>query len=128
MLERMDIGKTNVLAFKATGKVTTDEMKEVSPQINRAIQDHGRIRLFLEVDDYKAMSAGAFFEDAQLTPKMRSIEKVAVVGESRTQKSLADLANLVGNISNTEVKYFTTDRKDEAIDWVTKGPTEPARQ
>jgi hypothetical protein len=126
MLQKIDIGAKSCLAYKVSGKVTADELKPVSPDMNKAIKDNGRICMMLELNDPK-MTLGAFIEDAQMMPKMKDVEKIAVVGESRTEKALTDIANVIGNASRTEVKYFTPDRRNEAIDWVKKSAMKPSK-
>jgi hypothetical protein len=116
MLEKLDIGNEKVLAYRASGEVTRDDMKTMEPEMDRTIQENGRANLLLEMKDYKNITVRGLLEETRMLPKMNNIDRVAVVGDSGIQKNMAEITDFIGKASETEVKYF--DKRDEAADWV----------
>jgi SpoIIAA-like len=117
MIEPIPGAPTGVLAFKAVGKVeAADYEKVLTPAIETAISEHGKVRLVYELGpEYKGYSAGAAWEDMKLwTPHLTKWERCAGVTD---HSLLADAIRAFAIIMPGDVKIFPVANLDEALAW-----------
>jgi hypothetical protein len=117
MIESIEGAPAGVLAFRAVGKVEAADYEQVlTPAIEAAIAQHGKIRLVYELgDEYEGYSAGAAWEDMRLwTPHVKRWEPCAVVTDHRM---LADAVRGFAMLMSGEVKVFRVGELDEALAW-----------
>ncbi|MCC6907878.1 MAG: STAS/SEC14 domain-containing protein [Phycisphaerales bacterium] len=113
MTTRAD-GRT--IVFRLTGKLTRDDYEMFVPALESAIEEHGRIRLLVDLMDFHGWTAGALWEDIKFDARHFSdIERVALVGESRWEKGMAMFCK---PFTAATVRYFNTARRDEAVRWI----------
>ena len=117
VIERIETAPAGVLAFRAVGKVEASDYESVlTPAIEAAVADHGRIRLVFELgSEFEGYSAGAAWEDLKLwTPHLRSWERCAVV----TDKGwITDAIRVFRVVMPGEVKVFPAGELDAALAW-----------
>ena len=113
MRER-DNGK--IIEVKATGKLTKEDYQQFVPEVDRLVEQHGKVRILFEMHDFHGWSAGALWQDIRFDMRHFSdIERVAIVGETRWQKGMATFCK---PFTRAEIRYFDHEHADEAGKWI----------
>jgi len=106
----------NVVAYHFSGTITRAEIQEIHREIKSAIEEHGRIRILLEIADLDFPEASAVIEDLKLTPQyLRDVERYAIVGDKPWESWLAAITS---KITKGEAGYFENDDLDAAWAWI----------
>jgi hypothetical protein len=112
-LEEMKKGK--LLDVHVSGKLAKDDYKEFVPEVDRLIEQHGKIRVLLKMTDFRGWKAGALWEDIKFDLKHFSdIERVAMVGEKKWQKGMSQFCR---PFTTAKIRYFDRSKIDEAREW-----------
>jgi len=108
---------SNVIHLKVSGKLTKEDYEIFLPELEQWIEQHGKIRIFLEMIDFHGWTVSAGWEDTKLAFKHFSdIERIALVGDSSWERGMATFCK---PFTSAEVKYFEHDERDEALAWIT---------
>lgn len=106
----------SVVGLQAIGTLEKSDFEVLGLQLDVQVEQHGTIRLFIELVDFEGMTPGAAWEDAKLAFKhFTDIERIAVVGESRWEKEMTNLAKL---FTAAEVRYFDVEKRSAADSWI----------
>src|SRR5690349_17470408 len=112
-MEEMDQGK--VLDVHVSGKLAKDDYKDFVPEIERRIEQHGKIRILLEMNEFHGWNTGALWEDLKFDLKHFSdIERVAMVGETKWQEGMSKFCR---PFTTAKIRYFDRSKLDEAREW-----------
>lgn len=112
-LKEMAAGK--VLDIYVSGKLAKDDYKHLVPEVERLIEQHGKIRVLLEMKDFHGWDAGGLWEDIKFDLKHFSdVERVAMVGEKKWQKGMSQFCR---PFTTAKVRYFDQAALDEAREW-----------
>jgi hypothetical protein len=117
MLEVVTDAPADVLAIRATGKVTADDYRSVLiPALDRALERGAKIRLVYELGkDYEGFEAGGVWQDLRLgAAHFASFERIALVTDTEW---LHDGARLFSALMPGEVRVFGTSERDAAASW-----------
>lgn len=113
-LEERKEGK--VLLVRVTGRLDKQDYDRFTPEIERLIKQHGKLRLLLETHDFHGWDAGALWEDVKFDVKhFNDIERLAVIGEKRWEKGMAIFCK---PFTTAKVRYFEHDQAAEAQAWI----------
>jgi hypothetical protein len=113
-LEEKQGGK--VLEASVQGKLTKQDYQLLVPEIERLIQQHGKLRILFHMHDFEGWSAGALWEDIKFDARhFRDIERLALVGESKWQEGMAVFCK---PFTTAKVRYFDRSEVAEARQWV----------
>lgn len=118
MIEIMDVSANDLVAARASGKITTDDYTEVwLPALQKAIDAHGKIRALLYLDEtFEGWELGALWEDTKFgLSRMDDFDKVALVG---APEWLDRVVALTGSLTKIVVKTFPTGSLEEALAWL----------
>jgi hypothetical protein len=116
MYRRLPESEGNVIGYELHGSLSREEVREVHRQLERAIGDHGSVRLLLDLTDMSLPDPGAIIEDLKLTPEyINSVDRYAVVGSSRWQDVLASATNAM---ARGEARYFEKEQTATAWAWL----------
>jgi hypothetical protein len=117
MMEILPSPKENVLLVKITGNITKEDYDRLVPVMEAKIQQHGKIKLYTELENLGLPTLGALWEDIKMDVKhYRDFSHVAVVGEPEW---LASITKLVAPLVPAEVRVFSLEEKDAAMQWIT---------
>ncbi len=117
MIKLAEEAESNILNVKASGKLTTENYEEFTPAVERMIQQHGKIRVLIELEDFHGWTAGALWQDTKFAVKHFSdIERLAFVGETKWEKGMATFCK---PFTTAEIRYFAHEQADEARKWIT---------
>lgn len=116
MFQPIPVIEENIFAFKATGKLTDEDYAQFIPEIEELVQQHGKIKLLLELENFKGWDAKAAWDDYKFGKEQdEHFEKIAIVGEKAWQRWMALLANF---FTQADVRYYSRDELAEAWDWL----------
>lgn len=115
--EVLDIHATGkLLHVSVSGKLTKETYKEFVPLIEQQIEEHGKLKILLELHDFHGWTAGALWEDTKFDVKhFNDVEKLAIVGESKWEKGMAVFCK---PFTTGKVRYFDASDKDQALEWL----------
>jgi hypothetical protein len=119
MITRLDIEPRSILGFRASGTLTEEDYRQVVvPELDRATNEYGTIRVILKIENFQGLTAGAAMEDLKQLPKLRQIDRMAVVGEENWDQWMTDLSKFFANFIDTDIRFFRENRMDDALDWI----------
>lgn len=105
-----------VITVHVTGKLSRSDYQRFVPEIERAIRDHGRVRLLVVMDDFAGWDMGALWEDIKFDAKhFNDVERVAMVGEKRWQEGMSTFCK---PFTTAEVRYFERGELPDAHLWI----------
>jgi hypothetical protein len=104
-----------VLEVHLTGKLNRSDYEKFCPQSEELIKQYGKIRILVELHDFRGWDAGALWEDLKWDScHFNDIERLAVVGDSKWHKWMASFCK---PFTAARIRYFTPDKSDEARAW-----------
>jgi hypothetical protein len=116
MVEMLEQTKGDLIAVHAEGTVEKADYDKVIPLMEKAIEQHGKIRIYLEVGDLDFFGARALWEEVKADIKYyNNMRKAAIVGNA-SWKLMA--TNVLDKRMPLEAKYFSFEEKDEARKWI----------
>jgi hypothetical protein len=105
-----------IVYIAVSGKLEKEDYEVLVPEMERAIEKHGKIRLLFELLDFHGWSVGAAWEDTKFGVKhFNDIERLAIVGENKWEKGMAIFAK---PFTTAKVHYFDIAERDEAERWI----------
>jgi len=115
-----------VLYVHLTGKLTEDDYKRFTPEFERLIGEHGKIRVLMRMDDFHGWSAAALWEDIKLDFRHFSdVERIAMISDRAWEEGMAYFCK---PFTTAEVRYFGHHEEDRARQWIVEGLPAPAKQ
>jgi hypothetical protein len=107
---------SNVFSVELSGKLTKEDYERFVPEFERAIEEHGKIRIMTHVHDFHGWDMGALWEDIKFDLKhFNHIERIAMVGESKWEKGMAIFCK---PFTSAKIKYFEMAEADLAREWI----------
>ncbi len=116
VFQKLSESSEKILGFKVSGKLVDEDYKAFVPQIEKIIQEFGRISLLLELDDFHGWDLGAAWDDFKFGMKhIKDFKRLAIVGDKRWEEWMAKLAK---PFMRAEVKYFDRSQLPDAWEWL----------
>jgi hypothetical protein len=104
-----------VLDVQVSGKLAKSDYQHFVPEVERLIQQHGKIRILLEMNNFHGWDTGALWEDIKFDLKHFShIERLAMVGDKRWQKGMSVFCR---PFTTAKIKYFDRSHLEDARKW-----------
>ncbi|MCG6880413.1 MAG: STAS/SEC14 domain-containing protein [Deltaproteobacteria bacterium] len=106
-----------IVPLKLEALLGDREEARLSRFLEKKIKSHGKISVFLELENYPAAdSAESLYEDMKLL-KLHAddIERLAVVGDRVWQETWVAIFGL---FSGMETAYFDRSEEEKAVEWV----------
>jgi SpoIIAA-like len=111
-----------ILALNLSGKLAKEDYGHFTAAVERAVKEHGKVRMLVRMHDFHGWTLGAFWEDVKFDVKhFADIERLALVGEKRWE---AGMAAFCKPFTTAKVRYFDESKADEAAAWVHEGIAE----
>lgn len=105
-----------VLEVRVSGKLTAQDYETFTPQVERLIDRHGKIRMLFDMHDFHGWDASALWEDIKFgLGHFRDIERLALVGENKWQ---AGMAAFCKPFTAAEIRYFERSDAAKADAWI----------
>ncbi|MCX2738648.1 STAS/SEC14 domain-containing protein [Pontibacter anaerobius] len=116
MLQLLEQSKDDLVAFRISGNVDRSDYDVMLPLLQERIRQHGKIRVYAEVQDVEDFSLRALWEDIKFDIKHAfDFSKVALVGDEKWVDWLTVMAK---PFTSAEVKYFDFTQRPLAWDWI----------
>ena len=120
MLELIDIGVENAVAYRFGGKITEEEMTTILTVFKEKIEKGEKLIVYQEVVSIGGVELDAiiekykFFRDVGFS----HFDKVAVVAHTKWLHKLVDLEDKI--FKSINMKGFSVDEKDQAVEFLKK--------
>ena len=116
MIEIDGRSEGRVIGLRASGKIAGAELEQVLERLERAIADHGKIRLLVHVENLGTFSPGSFVGDSRFSlERAKDVERVAVVADGVLFGTYVKTA---ARFVPGEVRRFKTRELTEAWRWL----------
>ena len=97
------------------GKIDREDYQHTMPELDRLIEQQGKIRLLVDMTGFDGWTVGALWEDLKFDARhFTDIERVAMVGEKKWQKNLSWFCR---PFATAKIRYFDRGAMSEARDW-----------
>ena len=120
MIEIIPFDEPNVIGFRLDGKIDDDSYDRVVVEIQQALDNNDKIRIYAEVKKFGEMSIEKFFENFKVKfgffQELDKFEKEAIVSEKKWIETLVKVSDPL--FPSVEVRYFSFEEKDQALTWV----------
>ena len=119
MLQLLEESKGDVVAFRISGNIDKNDYNVMLPVLEEKIKQHGKIRVYAEVQDVEAYTLRALYEDVKFDIKhAANFSRAAIVGDRAWIDWLTVMAR---PFTTANVKYFDFSQRDAAWEWIHKG-------
>lgn len=116
MLQLLDFTQNNIIATRATGKVTGEDYERLKPMLDNITSKGQKIRWYYELQNEEGFDMGAILEDLKVDIQHASdYEKIAVVGDKKWQETVTKAFR---PFTNANVHFFEMNEKQEARHWI----------
>lgn len=111
-----DTTEDNIIEAKISGKLTEKDYEIILPELERRIEEYGKLRLLIELEDFQGWTAGALWEDLKFDFKhFHDFARIALVGDRKWEKT----ATLFSKpFTGAELRYFAREDLEEARKWI----------
>ena len=104
------------IGIQVSGKVTTQDYRELIPQLEERIDRYGEVCILFEMKDFKGWQVGAAWEDIKFDVRHnRDIKRAALVGDKRWEEWMTKVMKL---FAHAETRYFHLSEHDRAWRWI----------
>jgi len=112
--EKSAAGDIVTLVFK--GQLRKEDYELFVPQLEGFMKGGAKIRLVVELRDFKGWTAGALWEDTKFAARhFGDIERLAVVGDAGWEKGMTAF---IKPFTAANVKYFDRKETERAHAWI----------
>ena len=106
-----------IIGLEIDGWIEARDIDRIVRLIEKKLDTKGKLNIYAEVNNWTGMSLKAAIEDLQFSLQhLHDFEKEAIVSDLKWLEALAALGNTL--FSSIEVKHFTPDEKDRALEWL----------
>ncbi len=107
----------HIIGLDIDGWIDTEDIDRITKLIEPRLKQEGKLRIYAEIKNWSGMSLGAFIKDLKFSLQhLNDFEKEAIVSDRKWLEALAALGNTL--FYSIEVKHFTFDERDRALEWV----------
>ena len=105
-----------ILEVQISGKLTHDDYEVFGPMAEQMIQDHGKIRILVEMVDFHGWEGQALWDDIKFDTKhFGDIERIAMVGDKKWEKGMSIFCK---PFTSAEIRYFDRANIEAARGWL----------
>ena len=118
MLEMMDIGVEEAVAYRVGGKITEEEMTFVLSIFKEKINKGEKLNVYQEIESIGGAEFDAMIEKLKFLfdVGLSHFSKIAVVSDKKWIHHLADLEGKL--FKNLDMRGFSIEEKDKAIEFM----------
>lgn len=105
-----------IIRVTATGRLIAEDFDTFIPEIDRLVEERGKIRILFQLKEFHGWTPGAAWEDMKFgLTHTAGIERLAMVGDARWEKGLAALFR---PFTRAEIRYFDQGNVADARAWL----------
>ena len=118
MLEMLDIGVENAVAYRLEGKITEDEMKSVLSIFKEKIEKGEKLIIYQEIGSFGGVEFEVIIEKFKFLSDfgISHFSKVAVVSHKKWLHKIVDLEDKI--FKSVDMKAFSVEEKDKAVEFL----------
>jgi len=110
----------DILAFKASGKLTDADYKQFLPVLETMIRKKGRVSLYIEVQDFKGWEAKAAWDDLRFDLNHdNDFKRIAIISDKLLVHAATSFVNLFSHI---DIRFFNENESEAAWNWLREIP------
>ena len=114
--EITEVAEGRTIEVALTGKLTKEAYEEFVPLTERRINQYGKIRMLVVLNDFHGWDAGALWEDIKFDLKhFNDIERLAIVGETKWEKGMTMFCR---PFTTASIRYFDHSEIGSARQWL----------
>ena len=118
MIKIINVDDTDVLALEVTGKFTSEDYDKIIPVFENKIRKEGRIKIYIEFDDFDSIEPGAIWKDLKFDVKhYNDFSRIAVVGD---EKWMDWMTKSIAPFTSAKVRYFSKSDRVLAKRWLSE--------
>ncbi|MEL7078913.1 MAG: STAS/SEC14 domain-containing protein [Cyanobacteria bacterium J06582_2] len=107
----------HIIGLEIDGWIDAEDIDRIVKIVEPRIDAGEKLKVYAEVSSWSGMSLGAFIKDLKFSLNhLNDFEKEAIVSDRKWLEALAALGNTL--FSSIEVKHFTPDESDKALEWL----------
>lgn len=111
------------LLVQLSGKLTSEDYQQFAPEVERLIQQHGKLRVLVRMHDFHGWTLGALWQDIKFDLRhFGDIERLALVGDRKWE---AGMALFCKPFTRAVVRYFDASKYEEALAWIKEEIVQP---
>ena len=119
MITVMPESSGNNVGFLIHGKLTDEDYKKtLIPVLEGALEKNEKINIIFNMEGFRGWTAHATWDDFINWPKIRAVNKFAVVFDGKWDEFMSWLFKSYALVSHIDMKFFKEDRIDEAWEWL----------
>jgi len=105
-----------ILVVHVSGKLSKEDYEMFVPELERRINEHDKVRMLVDMEDFHGWDAGALWEDTKFAARhYQDIDRLALVGEKAWQKGMAMFCK---PFTGAEIRYFERSQINDARNWI----------
>lgn len=110
----------HIIGLEIDGWIDAEDIDRIVKIVEPRIDAGEKLRIYAEVSSWSGMSLGAFIKDLKFSLQhLNDFEKEAIVSDKKWLEALSAFGNTL--FSGIEVKHFTPDESDKALEWLGVG-------
>ncbi len=120
MLEMIDIGVENAIAYRFGGKITEEEMTSILAVFRERIDQGEKLNVYQEVVSIGGVEFDAMVEKLKFFREvgLKHFDKIAVVTHKKWLQKIIDLEDKL--FKSIKMKGFSIEEKDQAVEFLRK--------
>ncbi len=116
MFEVLTESEGRCLFIKASGRLTDTDYKDLTPRLEAAIDQHGPLRLYVDMEDFEGWEMKAAWDDFAFGIKhWNDFERVALVGDKQWEEVSVKVIDM---FSKGDFRFFDVSERGAAHDWI----------
>ncbi|WP_017661238.1 STAS/SEC14 domain-containing protein [Baaleninema simplex] len=113
------------IGLSIDGKIEASDIDRISEEVEKRLQTHEQLRVYVEMKRLGGISLEALFEDLKFAFKhFKDFDRKAVVCDAKWVEPAASISNRL--FRHIEVKCFPFDRQEEARSWICESLQTPS--
>ncbi len=114
---KTEIISANTLKIIVAEKLKADDFRQIAPQIDSFISQHGKIRLLIDASGFNGWENIAAFENHAgfVKDHQKKIERIAVIAGHEWQHWLIGTVRI---FLHPEIKAFDKSHESDALKWI----------
>jgi hypothetical protein len=105
-----------VLEIHVTGKLEHEDYERFIPELERLVEEHGKIGVLFNMVEFHGWDAQAFWDDVKLDFRHHAdFLAIAMVGDKAWQKGMATFCK---PFTSAEIRYFDRQNLEDARRWI----------
>ena len=119
MIEKLPESEGAAIGFKVTGKVSLEMEKQLISDIEKVIEEHGKLRVLVFLDKHASWGLKAGIEDLKWAlTHIKQIKKIGIMADSNFWKWYVAIDSPFGKMAGVDEKYFKPEEMVAAWEWL----------